>query len=92
MLGFIIYLVIVGTVAGYLGRLLVPGPDPMSFAQTVLLGMVGSFIGGFLGYVLFNEDFDEGAFQAAGFFGSIVGAALAVLVWRAVGSRGTSRI
>jgi uncharacterized membrane protein YeaQ/YmgE (transglycosylase-associated protein family) len=92
VVGFIIYLIIVGIVAGYLGRLLVPGPDPMSFVQTVLLGIVGSFIGGFLGYVLFNEDFEEGAFQAAGFFGSIIGAVLAVLVWRAVGSRGTSRI
>jgi uncharacterized membrane protein YeaQ/YmgE (transglycosylase-associated protein family) len=91
MVTFIIYLIIVGIVAGYLGRLLVPGPDPMSFLQTVALGIVGSFIGGFLGYVLFNEDFDEGAFQAAGFFGSIVGAVIAVLIWRAVGRGGRSR-
>jgi uncharacterized membrane protein YeaQ/YmgE (transglycosylase-associated protein family) len=91
MLTFIIYLVVVGIVAGYLARLLVPGRDPLSFVQTVVLGIVGSFIGGFLGYVLFNEDFDEGAFQAAGFIGSIIGAVIALLVYRAV-SGGGSRV
>ncbi len=92
MLGFIIYLILVGIVAGYLARLLVPGRDPMSFVQTVVLGIVGSFIGGFLGYLIFNEDFDEGAFQPAGFFGSIIGAVIALLIYRAVISRnGTAR-
>ena len=61
MLGLIIYLLIVGIVAGFLARLLVPGPDPMSFWETVVLGVVGSFIGGFLGYILFGKDLDEGA-------------------------------
>jgi uncharacterized membrane protein YeaQ/YmgE (transglycosylase-associated protein family) len=87
MLTFIIYLIVVGIVAGYLARLLLPGADPMSFLETVALGIVGSFVGGFLGYVVFGEDFDEGAFQAAGFFGSIVGAVIALLVWRSLGSR-----
>jgi uncharacterized membrane protein YeaQ/YmgE (transglycosylase-associated protein family) len=92
MLGFILYLILVGIVAGYLARLLVPGRDPMSFVQTVLLGIVGSFIGGFLGYLIFNEDFDDGAFQPAGFFGSIIGAVIALLIYRAVVSRnGTAR-
>jgi uncharacterized membrane protein YeaQ/YmgE (transglycosylase-associated protein family) len=88
MVTFILYLIVVGIVAGYLARLLVPGRDPMSFLQTVLLGIVGSFIGGFLGYVLFDEDFDDGAFQAAGFFGSIIGAVIALLIYRAVGQGG----
>ena len=51
MLGFIIMLIVIGIVAGYIARLLVPGRDPMSFVQTAALGIVGSFIGGFLGYV-----------------------------------------
>lgn len=91
MVTFILYLIVVGIVAGYLARLLVPGRDPMSFLQTVLLGIVGSFIGGFLGYVLFDEDFDDGAFQAAGFFGSIIGAVIALLIYRAVAQGGTRR-
>ena len=56
MLGLIVTLVIVGLIAGALARLLVPGTDPIGFGGTVLLGIVGSFIGGFLGYVLFHKD------------------------------------
>jgi uncharacterized membrane protein YeaQ/YmgE (transglycosylase-associated protein family) len=84
MVGLIIYLLVIGIVAGYLARLLVPGRDPMSFLQTAALGIVGSFIGGLLGYVLFNHDLDEGALQASGIIGSIVGAVIALLIWRAL--------
>ena len=87
MLGFIVFLLIVGLVAGFLARLLVPGPDPMSIAGTILLGVVGSFIGGFLGWALFGEDFAEGALQASGLIGSIVGAAVALLVYRSTSRR-----
>ena len=88
MLGLILYLVVIGIVAGYLARLLVPGKDPLGFVGTVALGIVGSFIGGFLGYVLFDKDIGEGALQASGVIGSIIGAILALLIWRALGGRG----
>jgi uncharacterized membrane protein YeaQ/YmgE (transglycosylase-associated protein family) len=84
VLGLILYLLVVGVVAGYLARLLVPGPDPMSFWQTLALGVVGSFVGGLLGYLIFNEDLDEGALQASGIVGSLIGAIVALLIWRAV--------
>jgi uncharacterized membrane protein YeaQ/YmgE (transglycosylase-associated protein family) len=87
MLGLILYLLIFGAIAGYLARLLVPGPDPMGFFATVLLGIVGSFVGGFLGYVLFDHDLDEGALQASGIVGSIIGAVIALLIWRRLGGR-----
>jgi uncharacterized membrane protein YeaQ/YmgE (transglycosylase-associated protein family) len=90
MLGLILYLIVIGIVAGYLARLLVPGKDPMGFFGTVALGIAGSFIGGFLGYVLFDKDFGEGALQASGLIGSIIGAVLALLVWRALGGRDRS--
>jgi len=91
MIGLLLYLLVIGVVAGYLARLLVPGRDPMSFLQTVALGIVGSFIGGLLGYVLFNHDLDEGALQASGIIGSIVGAIIALLIWRAISNnRGTA--
>ena len=88
MIGFILFLLVVGLIAGFIARALVPGRDPMSVGQTLLLGIVGSFIGGFLGYVLFRNDGDDGAFQASGIIGSVVGAILALLVWRAVTRRG----
>jgi uncharacterized membrane protein YeaQ/YmgE (transglycosylase-associated protein family) len=87
MLWFLISLLIIGLVAGFAARFLVPGPDPMSVGATILLGIVGSFIGGFLGYLLFGNDIEDGGFQAAGFFGSIIGAIIALLVYRAVTSR-----
>lgn len=89
MLGFIIYLLVIGVVAGYLARLLVPGKDPMGFWATVLLGIVGSFVGGFLGYIVTGEDFDEGAIQASGIFGSLIGAIIALLIYRAIARRET---
>ena len=52
---FIIVLLVVGLLAGALARLLVPGPDPMSLLGTWLLGVLGSFAGGFLGYLLFQS-------------------------------------
>lgn len=91
MLGLILYLIVVGIIAGYLARLLVPGRDPLGFMGTMLLGIVGSFVGGFLGYVIFNEDFGDGALQASGIFGSIVGAIIALLIWRALGGRERAR-
>lgn len=79
--------VILGLAAGAVARLLVPGPDPMSIPATILLGVVGSFVGGFLGYVLFGRDLGEGALQPSGIVGSILGAIVVLLVWRAVGGR-----
>ena len=86
MLGLIITLLIVGLIAGALARLLVPGRDPMGIGATILLGIVGSFIGGFLGYVIFHKDSSDGFFQPAGLVGSIIGAVIALLVYRHMGS------
>jgi uncharacterized membrane protein YeaQ/YmgE (transglycosylase-associated protein family) len=87
MIGFLLYMLFVGIIAGYLARLLVPGRDPMGFWATVLLGIIGSFIGGFLGYVLFGKDLDEGALQVSGIVGSIIGAIVALLIYRAITRR-----
>ena len=84
MIGFILYLVIVGLIAGFVARAVVPGPDPMSVLATIALGIVGSFIGGFLGYILFGKDLAEGALQPSGILGSIIGAVIALLIYRAI--------
>jgi uncharacterized membrane protein YeaQ/YmgE (transglycosylase-associated protein family) len=85
----VVYLIFVGVVAGYLARLLVKGPDPMTWWQTMLLGVAGSFVGGFGAYVLFGWDEEEGFFQPSGLISSILGAIVALLIWR-VARRRTS--
>jgi uncharacterized membrane protein YeaQ/YmgE (transglycosylase-associated protein family) len=87
MIGFLLYLLVIGIVAGFLARLLVPGRDPMSIGATILLGIIGSFIGGFLGWALFGTDLEDGALQASGVLGSIIGAVIALLVYRSVSHR-----
>lgn len=82
MVWFIIYFILIGLVAGALARLLVPGRDPMGCVGTMVLGMIGSFVGGFLGYVIFGHDLSRGAFQTSGFFGSLIGAIIVLLLWR----------
>ena len=91
MLGFLLYLLLIGIVAGFLARLLVPGRDPMSVGATIVLGIVGSFIGGFLGWAIFGKDLDQGALQASGIIGSIIGAVIALLIYRAVTHRSADR-
>ena len=91
MLGFILVMVIVGAIAGFVPRLLVPGRDPMGVGATILLGIVGSFIGGFLGWAIFGKDLDEGALQASGIIGSIIGAVIALLIYNAVTHRSRHR-
>jgi uncharacterized membrane protein YeaQ/YmgE (transglycosylase-associated protein family) len=83
----VMYLLFVGIVAGFLARLIVPGRDPLNWWQTILLGIVGSFVGGFGGYLLFGFDDDEGAIQPGGIIGSIIGAIVVLLIWRAVMKR-----
>jgi uncharacterized membrane protein YeaQ/YmgE (transglycosylase-associated protein family) len=87
MLSFIITIIIVGLVAGFIARAVVPGRDSMGIVATIVLGIVGSLIGGLLGYLLFGKDVAEGAFQTSGLIGSIIGAVIALLIFRAVNRR-----
>lgn len=91
MLGLIISIIIVGLIAGAIARLVVPGRQNLSIGMTLLLGIVGSFVGGFLGYLLLGADPSGGFFQPAGIIGSIIGAIIVLLLWIGIGSRRTSR-
>ena len=87
MIGFILFLVVIGLIGGFAARALVPGRDALSVGGTLLLGIVGSFVGGLLGYLLLRNDSNDGVFQASGIIGSIVGSVIALLVYRAVVGR-----
>jgi uncharacterized membrane protein YeaQ/YmgE (transglycosylase-associated protein family) len=87
MILFLIGLLLIGLIAGFIARALVPGPDPMGIGGTLLLGIIGSFVGGFLSYLLFGRDIEDGAVQTSGIIGSIVGAVIVLLIYRAVTRR-----
>jgi uncharacterized membrane protein YeaQ/YmgE (transglycosylase-associated protein family) len=92
MIEFILSLLGMGLVAGALGRWLVPGEDPMSVLWTIGLGITGSYVGGFLGWLILDHDLDEGPLQISGYVGSVIGAVLVLLVYNYVqGHRASSR-
>ena len=82
MLVFIITLIVIGLIAGFVARALVPGDDSMSIPATIALGIVGSFVGGFLASLIGRGD---GSYlNAVGIIGSVIGAVVALLVYNAV--------
>ena len=82
MLAFIIFLLIVGLIAGAIARLLVPGRDPMSLLGTIGLGIVGSFVGGFLQNLIQHRTLNVHSFHPVGIIGSIIGALVVLLLLR----------
>lgn len=92
MLTGLLMLIIVGAIAGFIARALVPGRDAMGIGATIVLGIVGSFVGGFLGALLFGKDAVQGLLQPSGIIGSIIGAVIALLVYRAVNGRSRTAV
>jgi uncharacterized membrane protein YeaQ/YmgE (transglycosylase-associated protein family) len=90
MLGEIIAAIVIGIIAGYLGRALLPGDDSMGFVATVIVGIVGALVGWVLfTYLLGIGDKDK--FDLGGILGAIIGTMIVLLLVRAVRGRGSSR-
>lgn len=85
----IIGFLLVGLLAGFIARALVPGPDPMGWLGTMVLGIVGSLVGGTLAALLFGGTLE---ISAAGVIGSIIGSIIVLLIWRSIGSRSTTTV
>ena len=89
MIGTLIGLLVIGLVAGFIARALVPGRQSMSILQTILLGIVGSFVGGFLGRIILGRG--DSFIQPSSWVGSIIGAVIVLLVYLRVRSRSAAR-
>lgn len=79
-MGSIVGLIILGAVAGGIGKLLMPGKDPGGFIVTILLGIAGSVMMSFVGK--FTGWYETG--EAAGYIASIVGVVILLVIYRQV--------
>lgn len=75
--------IILGLVAGYIAKALLPGKDPGGFFVTILLGLVGSLVGFYIFTKLLGIG-DTKAFDLGGLIGAIIGTVLVLLVYRKV--------
>ena len=82
----VLIILLIGFIAGLIARALVPGKDAMGFFATVLLGIVGSFVGGAI-WALFKKDVNVWPLQAGGLLLSILGAIVALLIYNRVAGK-----
>jgi uncharacterized membrane protein YeaQ/YmgE (transglycosylase-associated protein family) len=80
----VVMFLIFGLIVGALARLIVPGREPGGWVISLLLGVAGSFLGGFLGRVLGLYDATT---KSGGFFMSLLGAIVLVAIYHAVARR-----
>jgi len=82
---FIIGLLLTGLIVGALGRLLLPGRDPMSIMQTIALGIAASLVAGLIAYYAFDKE------EGPGFLFSVICAIALVYAVRKLRERDASR-
>jgi len=78
--------IILGLLAGYIAKALMPGDDPGGFFVTILLGLAGSLVGFFLFTELLGIG-DDQAFDLGGLIGAIIGTMILLGIYRAVAGR-----
>ncbi len=76
-----IYTLVVGLIVGVIAKFLMPGRDPGGCIITILLGIGGSFVGGYIGRML---GFYSSPTAPTGFIMSIIGAVIILALYRAV--------
>ena len=86
MLSFIWWLII-GLIAGALARLIMPGRDPMGIIATIILGIIGSVVGGLISWAIWGSN--NGRFHPGGIVLSIIGAVIVLWIWRMTRSHST---
>ena len=77
----IIVLIIIGAIAGFIARAVIPGKQDLGIGLTIVLGIVGSLVGNLLGSLIFEGKFELGT---SGIIGSIIGAIIVLGIYVAV--------
>lgn len=76
----VLWSIITGFLIGLIARAIVPGADKMGFIATTVLGILGSLAGGFIGGLI-SKPAEGSKFHPAGFFMSVIGAIVLLLLW-----------
>jgi uncharacterized membrane protein YeaQ/YmgE (transglycosylase-associated protein family) len=86
MIIHIVWILVIGLIAGALARFVMPGRDPMGIWATIFLGVAGSFVGGFIATLLWRSP-GQGSFSRGGLMLSVLGAILLLALLRFIRSR-----
>jgi uncharacterized membrane protein YeaQ/YmgE (transglycosylase-associated protein family) len=81
--------IVLGLLAGAIAKLILPGKDPGGIIITMLVGIVGALLGGFLASVLFDVDVNDEFFDLATWVSAIAGALILLLLYRLFTGRRT---
>ena len=84
----IIAFIVLGAIAGFIAKALMPGDDPGGVIITTIIGIVGAILGGFLASALFDADPLDEFFDISTWLTAIVGAIVLLAIYRAVAGRG----
>jgi uncharacterized membrane protein YeaQ/YmgE (transglycosylase-associated protein family) len=86
-MGIIAFLVL-GLLVGAIAKALMPGDDGGGIILTMVLGVVGAFLGGFLGSLIFDVSMVDGFFEISTWVAAIVGSMIVLGIYRAVTGSG----
>ncbi|MFD5254183.1 GlsB/YeaQ/YmgE family stress response membrane protein [Streptomyces bobili] len=88
----IIAWILIGLLAGAVAKMLLPGKDPGGIIITMLIGVAGGLLGGWLGKVIFGVDSIDGFFDLSTWIAAIIGSLILLLLYRAfTGNKRTHR-
>jgi uncharacterized membrane protein YeaQ/YmgE (transglycosylase-associated protein family) len=83
---------VLGLLAGAIAKAVLPGDDPGGIIVTMIIGIVGAILGGFLGQALFGVDTLDEFFDISTWLTAIIGAIILLLIYRMVVGRGRRRV
>src|SRR5215213_478766 len=83
--------IVLGLLAGAIAKALMPGKDPGGIIVTMLIGIAGGLLGGFLRKVIFGVDSIDGFFDLSTWVAAIVGSVILLALYRLVTNRGHGR-
>ncbi|MGW0315460.1 GlsB/YeaQ/YmgE family stress response membrane protein [Streptomyces flavidovirens] len=83
----IIAWIILGLLAGAIAKFLLPGRDPGGILATMIIGVLGALLGGFLAQALFDVDPMDGFFEVSSWLSAIIGSLILLVIYRAVAGK-----